>query len=69
MTKRFVSQSRYEWLLKETVEGAFSPNPDVNGLVRTHFDVVKGVTHWYVVPDDDPRAETIEVSPAATEGW
>lgn len=60
MTTRFVSLSRYEMLLREAKAGEFSL-PDAEGKVRSHYDIVKDeTTEWYVVPDNDPRAETYE---------
>jgi hypothetical protein len=47
-------------LLREAKAGEFSL-PDAEGKVRSHYDIVKDeTTEWYVVPDNDPRAETYE---------
>lgn len=54
------SLSRYEMLLGATKAGAFSV-PDADGKVRSHYNIITDEnTEWYVVPDDDPRAETYE---------
>jgi DNA-directed RNA polymerase subunit RPC12/RpoP len=60
-TTRFVSLSRYEMLFRDTKAGEFSL-PDADGKVRSHYDIwTDETTEWYVVPDDDPRAETYNV--------
>jgi hypothetical protein len=47
-------------LLGATKAGAFSV-PDADGKVRSHYNIITDEnTEWYVVPDDDPRAETYE---------
>lgn len=57
---RFVSESRYKMLLAHPFDReGFYETPRDGGLVRHHYDIQRDAfCDWYVVPDDDQKAET-----------